>query len=305
MSSPEPGWYPDPGGESDRYRYWDGAAWSAALSDNPDAQPPFSVGGGLGARPLGRDASGADEGAAKDDPPARRGLPVDALVGLIVATLVIGLVVYGVINASSGGKLPGPGGGSRPGQQTTQDVCPRQKVSYSPGVKVSDGRVRGGKISFPYQPSPWSSPQPDDRVPFGSDVWEQIVVTEPNYTAGSNWVAALVVAELVAGDGFYTPREGASIVAQCVLGTFYGDNTINRTDRDSRALTVGGHEAWLLELHLTFDIRNLKEKGETALIVVVNNGGMTASLYYASIPDSRPDLLKTARDIIPQLTIDR
>ncbi len=36
MTSPAPGWYPDPGG-SPQFRWWDGSAWSAHTSA---AQPP-------------------------------------------------------------------------------------------------------------------------------------------------------------------------------------------------------------------------------------------------------------------------
>ena len=38
--SAQAGWYPDPGGGQDLYRYWDGRAWSAATSPHPSAPPP-------------------------------------------------------------------------------------------------------------------------------------------------------------------------------------------------------------------------------------------------------------------------
>ena len=38
--SANPGWYPDPGGGQGLFRYWDGKAWSAAVSPNPSAPPP-------------------------------------------------------------------------------------------------------------------------------------------------------------------------------------------------------------------------------------------------------------------------
>ena len=34
------GWYPDPGGAADRYRYWDGTTWSATTTDDPRDPPP-------------------------------------------------------------------------------------------------------------------------------------------------------------------------------------------------------------------------------------------------------------------------
>ena len=35
MSEKLTGWYPDPGGAADRYRYWDGTTWSATTTDDP------------------------------------------------------------------------------------------------------------------------------------------------------------------------------------------------------------------------------------------------------------------------------
>ena len=56
-------------------------------------------------------------------------------------------------------------------------------------------------------------------MPFGSDVQSQLVPVETNYDGqGSNWVASVLVGELQAGDGFFTPEQGAQIVVKCILG---------------------------------------------------------------------------------------
>lgn len=38
-----PGWYPDPAGRPGAFRYWDGQAWGADLSEHPYAAPPGGV----------------------------------------------------------------------------------------------------------------------------------------------------------------------------------------------------------------------------------------------------------------------
>ncbi|NLE18654.1 MAG: hypothetical protein GX632_08980, partial [Propioniciclava sp.] len=167
------------------------------------------------------------------------------------------------------------------------------------------GRVQGGKLSYPQLGEPWGVVKEETRVPFGRDVFGQDVMLESNYDGrGSSWVASLVVGELVAGDGFFSPEQGAEIVTRCVLGVFYGDAEIGRTDRVNQATTVDGHDAWLVEMHLTFDIPGLQEKGETAIIMIVATAPESSSIYYASIPDSRPDLLQTARQIQGQLRVE-
>ncbi|MDO9494328.1 MAG: DUF2510 domain-containing protein, partial [Nocardioides sp.] len=35
-----PGWYPDPAGQPGAFRYWDGQAWGADVTDNPHAAAP-------------------------------------------------------------------------------------------------------------------------------------------------------------------------------------------------------------------------------------------------------------------------
>ena len=152
---------------------------------------------------------------------------------------------------------------------------------------------------------PWGSVQGDNRVPFGRDVAEQIVMVEPNYDGlGANWVASVLVGELVAGDGFFSPQEGSQIVMKCVVGEFYGDAVVQRDDKVSKATTVDGHDAWLVESHLSFDIAGLQTKGELAIVVIVDTGADSASLYYASIPDTVPELVDDARSVLKQLTVD-
>jgi hypothetical protein len=53
----------------------------------------------------------------------------------------------------------------------------------------------------------------------------------------------------------------------------------------NEATTIDGREAWIVESQLSFDIPNLKTKGEL-LIVVIVSAGARSGLYYASIPDT-------------------
>lgn len=116
-------------------------------------------------------------------------------------------------------------------------------------------------------------------------------------------MASLLVGDLVAGDGFYGPKEGAEIVARCVVGLFYGDNKIERKDLRSEQHDVGGKDGWLIQMHLSFDIKGLKCKGETATIVVASTGTSSASLYYSSIPDTTPQLTAVADKALSQLKV--
>jgi hypothetical protein len=192
-----------------------------------------------------------------------------------------------------------------PGGQGTQNLCPEPKQpTTAPGSAPNDGRVHGGPVSYPLLGDPWSEPADDDRVPFGTDTHVQSVVDQANYDGKDHsWVASVLVAELQAGDGFFTPQDGSKIVVKCILGTFYGDAAVTSDVIVDKAATIDGHDAWIVESKLHFDIPGLTAKGER-LIVAIVAAGARSGLYYASIPDTQPQLLAPARAALQQLRVD-
>ena len=218
------------------------------------------------------------------------------------AALVVTIIVIAVIAIRAIGGDIGVTGQPTSGP-ASQDTCPAEKVETAdPNAHPNDGRVHGGPISYPELGSPWGPPEPDNRVPFGSDVRTQMVPVETNYQPGQNWVASVLVGELQAGDGFFTPEQGSEIVVKCILGKFYGNNPVTSDVKVNQATQVDGREAWIVESQLSFDIKGLKTKGEL-LIVVIVSAGARSGLYYASIPDTTPELVQPARDLIKQLKI--
>jgi Protein of unknown function (DUF2510) len=319
--SASPGWYPDPGGGQGLFRYWDGRAWSAAVSPHPSAPPPAQglVGGGTapqGDNPSGQGGQPAygqspygqdyDSGAyANYQELQKKKSPLGWWIAggaLVIVIVVIAVLAVRAVTDGDTGTTGGPAG------QPSQDVCPPQiTASPEPGNQPADGRVHGGPVSYPVLGPPWGSPQGDTRVPFGSDVQSQDVAVEYDYDGnGSLWVASIIVGELQAGDGFFTPEQGAQIVVRCIVGgsgEFYGDNPVNSNVKVNEKTTIDGHEAWLVESHLTFDIAGLKTKGEL-LIVAIVSAGNRSGLYYASIPDTTPELVQPARDALRDLKVD-
>jgi Protein of unknown function (DUF2510) len=219
--------------------------------------------------------------------------------------LVIVIIVVAVlaIRAVTGGDT---GTSGSPVAQPSQDACPPENTASAeaPTSHPADGRVHGGPVSYPQLGPPWGAPQTDSRVPFGSDVQSQLVPVETNYDGqGANWVASILVGELQAGDGFFTPEQGAQIVVKCILGKFYGDNPVKSNVTVNEKATIDGHEGWLVESQLTFDIEGLETKGEL-LIVAIVSAGNRSGLYYASIPDTTPELVQPARESLAQLQVD-
>lgn len=290
------GWYPDPGGSPGKYRWWDGQQWTPSLTANPASPPPIHP-------DLPMQAAQPSPYAAATVETPRRGRAVATVIiaGVVFIALVAGAIW--AINRISGGIF---GGGPAPVNPTT-DVCPNEpSITESPLTPTAQpaGRVRGGQLSYPQLGEPWGAPTEETRVPFGRDVIGQDVMLHPNFDGQMSWVASVDVGELVAGDGFFSPEQGAEIVTRCVIGVFYGNAEVSRTDVVNRATTVDGYDAWEVEMHLGFSIPGLDETGETAIIVIVSTSLESSSIFYASIPDSRPDLLETARQVQGQLQVE-
>lgn len=221
---------------------------------------------------------------------------------VLVGVLVIGLLGYGVFRLASQGSLTPTGGTA--GGNASVNPCPVSTQTPVPVPHPADGRVHGGMISYPMLGSPWSGPREDNRVPFGSDIAEQYIVTEDNYDGqGSSWMASVLVGNLVAGDGFFSPQEGSEIVVKCLIGVFYGNAKVTRDDKVNKATTLDGKDAWLVETHLSFNIPHLQATGETAIVLIVATATDSSSIFYASIPDNASQYLQPARDAMANLTV--
>lgn len=328
MSGAQPGWYPDPGGGKGLFRYWDGRAWSAATTPNPNAAPPSAgiagaTGPTAGAQPgqpgYGQQSPGQPSygqqsaqqgygqqagGYAGFQAESRKKSPVGWWIGAGVIVVVLVIIGVLVIQNLAGG---GGGGIANPQGQSSQDICPTNDPTDAPSAPEDqgDGRVHGGPLSYPMLPDPWSAPQPDNRVPFGTDVAVQQVTIEPNYQPGSSWVASVLIGQLNAGDGFYTPEQGSEIVVKCILGAFYGDNPVQSDVKVNKAAEIDGQDAWLVESQLSFDIEGLQAKGELLIVAIVatDSEDGSAGLFYASIPDNAPELIAPAREALKNLTV--
>ncbi|MDR1807154.1 MAG: DUF2510 domain-containing protein [Propionibacteriaceae bacterium] len=301
MASGLPGWYPDPGGEPGQFRYWDGQAWSTALSPTPYAPPPTAGLPGVVAYRPGQAGVGGTFGATGTPypasatlPPAKKRFPVGILVTVAIIVVAIGLVVGFVVP-----KLTDRSGTDDPSEeptviQGTTQTCPTLPSETPPHVEhADDGWVHGGRLAFPQLTDPWSPIDTSEgRVPFGRDVAEQEYLLHYRYDGVYSWVASVLVGELYAGDGFYDPQEGADIVTRCVLGEFYSDAVVTRNDTRNEAYSLDGYDGWIIQSTLSFDIPNLPTTSEDITIIVVATAEMSSSLFYASVPTDSPDQIK-------------
>ena len=128
--------------------------------------------------------------------------------------------------------------------------------------------MRSGQLSYPRLRAPFDAAVDDNGVPFGHDVQSQQALVERPRDGQDDVGGRRLIARLLAGDGFYGPQQGAEVVADCVVALFYDDHEIDRTDTRREAITVDGHEAYLIESHLTFDIPASRQGRDHDVVVV-------------------------------------
>lgn len=126
----DPGWYADPSGRNETYRWWDGTSWTRWLSEVPDAPDPDD------AVP---DESVPDEVAAGDayipqdhDQPAIR-LPL--AVGITIGAVILSVILLGAAVSFTSDRLPtGPAvDPPAPGDQPIVAMFDATKQEYVAG----------------------------------------------------------------------------------------------------------------------------------------------------------------------------
>ena len=319
------GWYPDPGGQSGMFRYWDGSSWSEVISPTPLPGPPSQFGAPT-AQPWGSYSTSPSASVTGDTPgiqppsttsmgstsapgaygqyqamaKAKTKKPVGLIVTIIVGVLVLALFVYFLVTRVFTVPVNNP---NNPNGNPTTQGCPQNPGTNARADHPNDGRVYGGNLSYPQLGDPWSAVDTQDtRIPFGRDVAEQMIPIQENYDGkGMSWVISVMVGELYAGDGFYDPQEGSQIVNQCIFGTFYGNNKVTADTQRSEAYTLDGYNGWITETNLSFSIPNLQTTSELAIVIIVKTSAMSSSIFYASIPNNamqyKPDVDAAIADL--------
>lgn len=294
-----PGWYPDPGGRPGAYRYWDGQAWSGQTTTRPRPSPGD-----------GRQGS-------------RRGI----VLVVVAVVLVLVLSVAGILIARTltGGARPitdpqpdstvSAWDDSKPTASPTPTPSPspspsgtpsrRQRVdcpSGAPGDVAqhpTDGRVHGGRLSFPVIGSGYGAPRPKPGLTWFYDVAAQSQSTEPGW---ESWIA---VGEVAVQPGFETPADAAESSMQCVVNPSWFSDFESRTDVRNEAYQLGGHQGWIVSSEVRVDKPGLSVEGDLVTIVIIDDGRTDRLSGFVSIvPIGDGPRTRLAEETLAALQVD-
>jgi len=314
-----PGWYPDPAGIPNRFRYWDGRGWSSDTTDDP-AGAPAGAGGQGGSTGVG----GA--GTPPADKSRRRFGPVIlALVALVVLVLVGVFVVRGLFDNRpivDPGPLPSS---TVSGWDDSSPTTPPETPTPTPTPSVSkptptptpteerplqpcpegdprarqdhpaDDRIHGGGLSFP-KISGWKGLATPSAYSWAYDVAGQQKQLEPE------WIASATVGALFTGAGFDEPRRSADLVMQCVITAGFYTDTAERTDLWSKAIMVDGRPGWSIRAEVRIDSPDVRADGDTVDVVIVDTGSPESlAMFVGAVSLGDDDLLATMNATIENL----
>lgn len=294
------GWYPDPGGTPDHYRYWDGTNWSAETTTDPATPPPAS---------------------AAPDTRRRKGSPV---LGLIIALVVVVavVVVLGVraMNTSASSlRDPDPPESTISGwddskplptatptptaSEESSDAAPQGQIACAdgqPGATAAhpdDGRKHGGALSF--APPDWREGGGyASTISWGYDVDGVMESTEPG------WAALLAVGALKTEDGFTKPKQAAGAMMQCIASSGFYTQFESRKDLSSKKVTVDGHPGWSLRSEIRVGNESLSVPGDVAEVIIVDSGEPdTLSFFVGFVPIGDQDRIQILDRTIADLRV--
>jgi hypothetical protein len=288
---PVAGWYPDPAGVPERYRYWDGSRWSSLTTDDPRRPAP---GESAASGPTPTDHT---QGGPPGGPSRRRRLGLIIGVLAVVVTVGVAAILIGNFQSLVGNPLPSPtasGTGESPADPTTTSTPGSQTPSATPTPLVrcprgdpnqrarhpTDGRVHGGNLSFEEQPT-FEHAAVEPRFSFAYDVLQQTLPVSQD----TPWIAQLAVGQLRGKDGFVNdPRNTVESLVRCVMtGNMYGPYLPTRTDIRSEGLSIDSHSGWLIESEITVDRPDLAVTGDHTIFIVVRDG-KDWGFFFGAVP---------------------
>ncbi|HIT76838.1 MAG TPA: DUF2510 domain-containing protein [Candidatus Avipropionibacterium avicola] len=303
------GWYPDPGGEPGRLRWYDGQQWTTQTRADNSA----GVGGPEPGGPPG--------------PQKRRPIwpwLVLALVAVVAGAIIIATVVTpdkprditdnpptldSTItpwddSSPSDTPTPTPTEPSSTPPPTAPSTpppvvdCPRSPRAGERADHPEDGRIHGGQLSFAPAPDPWYGRAGllQQVMFFGYDVDGQAL------DVTGSWFSQLTVGALDPEDGFSEPHASAEAILSCLASSSFFSGFQGRTDVHSKQVSISGHDGWSVRGEVR--VNDYGDVEGSVLEVIVVDTGDGLSFFVGEATLGHQDQYTTLDETIASLAVD-
>jgi len=285
-AAPRPGWYPDPAGTPDLYRWWDGGDWTEAISESPRAPSPRLH---APARP-------------EDDLVRRRPSHFKTVVALLVcvalflsATVGLGLAIWG------------DGPGVQRGARSPVVATPAPGASGGAAVGRLDQSTRVatvGPVSMTLPGSPYRTrPDPTGVPPLLDACFLAWAPVHSRSEGTTPWTAAVLLGRLRSGDADDLTARGRAVAAE--LGRLlFGSTTTRVRAVEVTDHAVDGHAGVLVTAEVHYRVPGLPSRYDDLTTVLVGLDDGSVVVAATSVPDDAdPTLARQAADALGSLVV--
>lgn len=292
------GWYPDPGGRSGHFRYWDGQRWSDQTTTNPQDPAPAAPAEVL-------DTTRGDGRSSR------------ALWLVLAAVVAVVLVIFLVVRTFLGG---GEIGDPRPPRSTvsawdetsTPDAGPENPAEETPSGEMqcpagdpydrtsssTEGRVHGGGISFAEVGNGYGRPSTELMLSWMDDTQSQEQITEPG------WISVFAVGSVQSQPYFDSVQGAAQSSMECGITNGWYSGFTGREDLKNEATQVDGHDAWIVESEIRVDKPGLSVEGDLLTFLAVDTGQDSYAVFMGMVPIGDEPRTAIYADVLDSLTVD-
>lgn len=285
------GWYADPAGAADTFRWWDGGAWTRWLSADATAAGPSTGSGRMLAEPVEARVNEAGSTAYGPPDPGEPLVRLPAVAAILVGAVLLALVAVGaVITLTADRPLTGPAVAPPPRTQ------PPLAVSYDTATRAAT--IEELRVVLPAEP--FTCDDSPRQLPSVFDSAVTCVATvHDDYDDERDWSASTGIGLLPE-----QPATGAELrdrlatAAGAVLRNYYDlddvtlKTVLNRPFPDvappGRARVVTG------ELHVAY--QGLPTEFDTMRIAIVHLASGRYAVWWGLLPEDSPAPVRRALD---------
>jgi hypothetical protein len=289
------GWFADPGGKVNTFRWWDGEAWTRWLSADPSAPDP-----GPEPQPIETTPKPAVADPVPADPldlaalpppdPADRVVRLPAAVAIVVAVVLLTVIAVGaIVSITADRPLTGPAVNPPPPTQVPAEIA------YDPATR----KVSFEEMQFIAPAAPFSCDPKARQVPNAfASAFTCTALVHRNYDKkNSNWSAVVSLGHL---DDRLRAGGDLTSIARSTFGAIVGRNypakvTIKKAKSNPLVGVAPDGKAVLVSAELHVSVRNLPTRYDRLALAVVELKSGEHVAWYSLQPDDSPKDVVRAR----------
>lgn len=333
------GWYPDPAGSPDTYRYWDGQSWSQMTTSQPPSAGQQPAPQQPAQQPAPQQPSQPGYGAVPSPPPTpvpyggygqqpwspqpTGGGGNGKTIGIIIAAVLV-LVLLGVGGFFGVRALSGDDGDDKASDDPSKSESTDSTEGSDPtegssstikptGIQCTGGtgdaetepspdltELKGGGLTIPRRDGYTIATGDDVAFSFPDAFVLQYVDVE------EYWISLTGVGGLAKANGFDSVDTAAEVIVQCLTSSdqVYSGFT-ERTDLKNESIDIEGKPAHRITAEVRVKDSRVTVEGDVLDVIVVDTGDPeTFGLYIAMAAIGDDALIAKNEDTTASLSVD-